>query len=241
MFLLTETYLRDNRIFFHLWLLLWADSWKLHLDVTCFYWLKLTSVTTEYFFIYDCCYGQTVETICERFPQFDIVSSFAWKKGCNFLEICPCLCYHTDMVPTFPDWQNSAVFSKNSAVFSQRISRCFIIFKVTSKLFWNKICNPKGVSFEQKFTFSTEHRRKTSLSVSTLFLQIWRCCIVSVSRPEAENLRPALFLVVLSLFKLYQVEWEPSITTFFQRINPFHIFENSYTQLQICLSWYNIC
>ena len=28
MFLLTETYLRDNRIFFHLWLLLWADSWN---------------------------------------------------------------------------------------------------------------------------------------------------------------------------------------------------------------------
>ena len=89
----------------------------------------------------------------------------------NFLEISPWLCYHK--VPAFPDWQNSAVFS-------QRYVRCFIIFKVTSKLFWIKICNNKGVSFEQKFTFSTKHKRKTSLSVSTLCLQIWRCCIVRV-------------------------------------------------------------
>lgn len=35
-------------------------------------------MTAEYFFVYDSGYGQTVEAVGERFPQFDVVSSFAF-------------------------------------------------------------------------------------------------------------------------------------------------------------------
>lgn len=35
-------------------------------------------MAAEYFFVYDSGYGQTVEAVRERFPQFDVVSSFAF-------------------------------------------------------------------------------------------------------------------------------------------------------------------
>lgn len=34
----------------------------------------------EYFLINNGGNGKTIETICKSFPQFDIVSSFAWEK-----------------------------------------------------------------------------------------------------------------------------------------------------------------
>ena len=198
MFLLTETYLRDNRIFFHLWLLLWADSWN-----------NLWTFSTIWYCIF-----------------------FCLKKGFNFLEISPRLCHHR--VSTFPHWQNSAVFS-------QRISGCFILFKVTSKLFWIKICNPKEFHLNKNLLFlqNTEGRPPFQfLPYSCKFEGVELC----QSLDRKHKIWGLPFFQLYCHFSSFTRSSENSQSLLLFRESTLSTFsKNSYTQLQTCLSWYNFC
>ena len=100
------------------------------------------------------------------------------------------------------DLQNSMIFPANFHVL-------FIIFKVTSKFIWIKVCYLNKEHLNKNLIFSKiPPPLPSKISLSSLLQSFRGCCIVEAPRQEAEKAEAYLFYMFNTIF---QVEWEPCI------------------------------